>query len=65
MKFVPLVWTMLWRSRARTWLTFLSIVVAFLLFGLLDSVGKSLLLGVRLAGDDRLRRRPREPHLDP
>jgi len=54
MKFVPLVWAMLWRSRARTWLTFLSIVVAFLLFGLLDSVGKSLLLGVRLAGDDRL-----------
>lgn len=54
MKFFPLVWAMLWRSRARTWLTFLSVVVAFLLFGLLDSVSRSFLLGVRLAGDDRL-----------
>jgi putative ABC transport system permease protein len=53
-KFLPLVWAMLWRSKARTWLTFLSIVVAFVLFGLLDSVTKTFLLGVRLAGDDRI-----------
>lgn len=54
MKFLPLVWAMLWRSRARTWLTFLSIVVAFLLFGLLHSVGQIFELGSRLAGEDRL-----------
>ena len=54
MNFAPIVWAMLWRSRARTWLTFLSVVVAFVLFGLLDSVSKSFLLGVRLANDDRL-----------
>jgi putative ABC transport system permease protein len=53
-KFLPLVWAMLWRSRLRTWLTFLSIVVAFVLFGVLDSVSKTFLLGVRLAGDDRI-----------
>jgi putative ABC transport system permease protein len=53
-KFLPLVWAMLWRSRARTWLTFLSVVVAFLLFGLLDSVSRSFTLGVRISGDDRL-----------
>lgn len=45
---------MLWRSRMRTWLTFLSIVVAFLLFGVLQSVNDAFQLGVRLAGDDRL-----------
>lgn len=54
MKFLPLVWAMLWRSKARTWLTFLSIVVAFLLFGLLQSVSQVFELGARLSGDDRL-----------
>jgi len=54
MKFFPLVWAMLWRSKARTWLTFLSIVVAFLLFGLLQSVTTAFEAGVRLAADDRL-----------
>lgn len=45
---------MLWRSKARTWLTFLSIVVAFLLFALLQSIGQVFELGARLSGDDRL-----------
>lgn len=54
MKFFPLVWAMLWRSKARTWLTFLSIVVAFLLFGLLQSVTTAFEAGVRLAADNRL-----------
>ena len=54
MKFFPLVWVMLWRSKARTWLTFLSIVVAFLLFGLLQSVTGAFNAGVRLAADDLL-----------
>ena len=54
MKFFPLIWAMLWRSKARTWLTFLSIVVAFLLFGLLQSVSGAFKAGVRLAADDLL-----------
>jgi putative ABC transport system permease protein len=54
MKFLPLIWAMLWRSRARTWLTFLSIVVAFFLFGLLQAVHASFTAGVRSALDDVL-----------
>src|ERR1041384_80333 len=45
---------MLWRSRARTWLTFLSIVVAFLLFGLLQALAANFEAGPRLAADDLL-----------
>lgn len=37
MKFFPLVWAMLWRSKARTILTLLSLVTAFLLLGLLQA----------------------------
>lgn len=54
MKFFPLVWAMLWRSKARTWLTALSIAVAFFLFGMLQAVESAFMSGVRLAGDDRL-----------
>jgi putative ABC transport system permease protein len=38
MKFFPLMWTGLWRKKARTIFTLLSIVIAFLLFGLLQGV---------------------------
>lgn len=38
MKFFPLIWTSLWRKKARTIFTLLSIVIAFLLFGLLQGV---------------------------
>jgi putative ABC transport system permease protein len=37
MKFFGLVWAMLWRSRARTILTLLSLVTAFLLLGLIQA----------------------------
>jgi len=37
-KFFPLVWATLWRKKTRTIFTLLSIVVAFLLFGLLETV---------------------------
>jgi putative ABC transport system permease protein len=37
-KFFPLVWSSLWRKRARTIFTLLSIMIAFLLFGLLQGV---------------------------
>jgi putative ABC transport system permease protein len=39
MKFVPLVWAMLWRRKTRTVLTFASIAVAFMLFGMLQAFG--------------------------
>ena len=38
MKFLPLVWATLWRRRTRTVFTLLSIVVAFLLYGILETV---------------------------
>jgi putative ABC transport system permease protein len=37
-KFFPLVWSSLWRKKARTIFTLLSIIIAFLLFGLLQGV---------------------------
>ncbi|HUR40702.1 MAG TPA: ABC transporter permease, partial [Verrucomicrobiae bacterium] len=37
MKFVALVWAMLWRSRVRTSLTLASLVTAFLLLGLIQA----------------------------
>ena len=38
MKYFQLVWASLFRKKARTTLTLLSVVAAFLLFGLLDAV---------------------------
>lgn len=38
MKYFPLVWATLWRKKTRTILTLLSIVIAFLLFGVLETV---------------------------
>jgi putative ABC transport system permease protein len=38
MKFLPLLWSSLWRKKARTIFTVLSIVIAFLLFGLLQGI---------------------------
>ncbi len=38
MKFLPLIWATLWRKKTRTIFTLLSIVVAFLLFGVLETV---------------------------
>ncbi len=36
MKYLPLIWSGLWRKRARTILTLISVTVAFTLFGILD-----------------------------
>jgi putative ABC transport system permease protein len=53
-KFLPLVWSNLQRRRVRTTLTIASIVVAFLLFGVLEALRTALSAGVELAGRDRL-----------
>jgi putative ABC transport system permease protein len=54
MKFFPLVWAALMRRKPRTILTMLSIVVAFLLYGLLQGVLAAFTAGVDIAGADRL-----------
>jgi putative ABC transport system permease protein len=38
MKYFPLVWATLWRKKTRTIFTLLSVVIAFLLFGVLETV---------------------------
>ena len=38
MKYFPLLWSNLWRNKTRTLFTLLSIVVAFLLFGVLETI---------------------------
>ncbi len=54
MKYLPLLWANLRRKKLRTTLTFASVVVAFLLFGVLEAVNYALTGGAELAGQDRL-----------
>ncbi len=54
MNYLPLLWANLNRRRLRTWLTLASIVVAFLLFGLMQTLRAALTGGADLAGVDRL-----------
>jgi len=54
MKYFPLIWSALWRKAPRTIYTMLSIVVAFLLFGLLQAVNVGLARSIEIAGADRL-----------
>jgi putative ABC transport system permease protein len=54
MKFLPLLWSSLWRKKIRTIFTLLSIFVAFLLFGLLMTIRGAFSFGVDIAGIDRL-----------
>ena len=54
MKYFSLIWSALFRSKTRTSLTLLSVVAAFLLFGLLDSVRVAFNSGGSVAGADRL-----------
>ena len=54
MKYLHLIWAALFRSKTRTMLTLLSVVAAFLLFGMLDSVRVAFNSGGNLAGSKRL-----------
>ncbi|HBK47508.1 MAG TPA: hypothetical protein DDZ67_13965 [Xanthomonadaceae bacterium] len=54
MKYLSLVWAQLFRSKTRTLLTLFSVVVAFLLFGLLDSVRVAFTAGGSVEGVNRL-----------
>ncbi len=54
MKFLSLIWSNLQRKKLRTWLTLLSIFVAFTLFGLLCAIKEAFTAGVSMADADRL-----------
>lgn len=54
MKYFPLIWATLWRKRTRTIFTLLSIVVAFLLFGMLQGVNSAFNSTVERANVNRL-----------
>ena len=54
MKFLPLVLRNLLRRKVRTIFTTLSIVIAFLLFGVLMAIRAAFSMGVDIAGADRL-----------
>lgn len=54
LKYLPLLWANLGRKRLRTSLTLASIIVAFLLFGLMQTLRVALTGSPELAGLDRL-----------
>ena len=54
MKYFHLIWAALFRRKARTILTLLSVMAAFLLFGLLDAVRVAFNAGSDAAGVDRM-----------
>lgn len=55
MKYLHLIWAALLRRKARTVFTLLSVLIAFLLFGLLDTVRSAFAhAGQSLAGQDRV-----------
>ncbi|NNM61196.1 MAG: FtsX-like permease family protein [Steroidobacteraceae bacterium] len=54
MKYLHLVWAALLRRKTRTVFTLLSVVAAFLLFGMLDTVRAAFNAGDQLAGSGRL-----------
>ena len=65
MSLLSLMWAGLFRRRTRTLLTLFSIVVAFLLFGLLRSIADVFSGGVDIAAADRLIVQPRYSIIDP
>jgi len=55
MKYLPLIWAGLWRKPTRALLTFLSIAIAFLLFGLLNGITFGFESVITAMGDNRVR----------
>jgi putative ABC transport system permease protein len=54
MKYLHLIWAALFRSETRTFLTLLSVIAAFLLFGMLDSVRVAFNSSANVSGYSRL-----------
>jgi putative ABC transport system permease protein len=65
MSFLSLIWAGLFRRKTRTVLTLFSIIVAFLLFGLLRSIADAFTVGADVAGVDRLIVQPKYSIIDP
>ena len=65
MSLFGLIWMSLFQHRIRTTLTLLSVLVAFLLFGLLQSVITVFGAGVEVVGADRLMVSPKFSIIDP
>jgi putative ABC transport system permease protein len=59
MKYLPLIWAGLWRKKTRTILTFLSVVVAFVLFGLISGISGGFDHMLAISRLDRLFADPR------
>jgi len=53
-RWLPLVWANLKRRKLRFAFTFISILLAFLMYGMLDALRTSLSQAINLAGADRL-----------
>ena len=54
MKYLHLIWAALFRSKTRTFLTLFSVVTAFFLFGMLDSVRVAFNSGGSVSGANRM-----------
>ncbi len=54
MKYLHLVWAALFRRKTRTAFTLLSVLAAFLLFGMLDAVRTAFNVGDQMAGSGRM-----------
>ena len=54
MRYFGLVWSNVWRKKIRTSLTILSVLVAFLLFTMLNAVGQAFSSGGAMTGAERL-----------
>ncbi len=54
MKYLGLIWKNVWRKKIRTSLTILSVLVAFLLFALLNAVSQAFETGGAMTGAERL-----------
>ena len=65
MSYLSLLWANLFRKKTRTVLTLLSIMIAFMLFVLLQGVANSFGGSVRLDGVDRLNTSPKYSIVDP
>ena len=65
MKYMQLIWTAMFRRKTRTIFTLLSILAAFLLFGLLDSVQSAFSSSRFVATSRTSRRLPAPPPMLP
>jgi len=63
-KFFSIVWSNLFRKKTRTVLTLLSVVVAFMLFLLLQAISDAFTAGINLVGVDRLITSPKYSIID-